>query len=101
MIGFNFSPACIAETYDRERECANLARIVDSLGKCTSSVHINGVTVNAKFRSASMDAELTDDGNMILEIVFDNGTSVDIEIETSDRIELDSMEGILFIRIYA
>ena len=38
---------------------------------------------------------------MTLEIVFANGTSVDTKIELNDRITIDSVEGFLFINIYA
>lgn len=100
MIDFTFDTNSISNIDDRERDCANLARIIETLGKGTSSVQINGVTVNAEFYGASMDAELTKDGNMILEMVFANGTSVHIEVKTSDRITIDNIEGFLFIFIY-
>lgn len=100
MFDFTFATESISHIDDRERDCANLVRIIEALGKGTSSVHINNVAINAEFYCASMDAELTNDGAMTMEIVFENGTSVHIEIETSDKITIDSVEGFLFIKIY-
>ena len=101
MIEFNFTTDGIADIEDRQRECNNFARIVDTLGKGTSIVVINRVSINADFHGASMDAKLSNDGGMTLEIVFANGTSVDTKIELNDRITIDSVEGFLFINIYA
>lgn len=100
MIEFNFTTDGIADIDDRERECNNLARVVETLGEGATEIFINRVTINAKFHGASMHAEEDGKKPMEIEMVFTNGTSVHTEMKSSDRITIDRIDNSLFISIY-
>lgn len=100
MIEFKFTTDGIASVEDREKECNHLAMVIETFGKGVTEVFINQVSINAKFHGASMHAEEDGKKPMEIEMVFTNGTSVNVEMKLSDRITIDRIDNSLFISIY-
>lgn len=101
MVKFEFTTDGTSDIKDREKECNYLSRIAETFGKGATEVFINNVSVKEMFQGASIHAKYDGKKPMSLEVVFSNGTGVNVSIGLWDKITIDRIDNNLFLRINA